>query len=145
MAWTLVPGIWDAAEEGTETKGLGLISRGKVLDGVLLITLTCSRLLFSDVFCYWTHGGVWCQYPQSSGLWPVFFKLATDSVWRGLFEFAYWEQPCLSTGGEKNCLFEQLREMYTEADLPVSLSPQALDRIQNNSCLLHWADQRISI
>lgn len=44
--------------------------------------------------------------------------------------------PALSTGGEKSCLFDQLREMCTEADLLVSLGPKALSRIQNNSCLL---------
>ena len=43
--------------------------------------------------------------------------------------------PALSTGGEESCLFDQLRELCTEADLLVSLGPKALSRIQNNSCL----------
>lgn len=112
----------------------------KICSNAWFVNVSCSQSSFC--FCFYSSF-LLSIIPLSSGFWHVSFELTRDSVWRGLFEVDNSEQPCLSTGGERNCLFDQLRAMCTEAGLLVSLGPKALSRIQNNSCLLQWTDQRI--
>lgn len=136
-------------KEGTGALGIGLdfcemlLGRGEVsVIMFVLLMFHVQRHLFvsppaADSQCPWS--------PKAMGFGV--FSLNLPGI---LFEGDYLSlttgsNPALSIGGERSCLFDQLRDMCTEADLLVSLGPKALSRIQNNSCLLQWTDQRIFI